>query len=248
MWHGGLMPGYARFARFYDAAMDDPAPRADRVIEWIGRHQPDAVSLLELGCGTGSILARLNGIPSLTGLDRSPEMLAVASHKVPRAHLFEGDMESFRLGQRFDVVACIFDSLNHLLTFDAWQSMFRSVYEHLQPGGLFIFDVNTMGELRRLGDEPPWVYDFELGVLIMDVTFAHDGGSQAMSQWDIRIFEHLGHDRYDLHREQIGELGVELSLIRSVLDPNFDLLEQADEIGAVPTEDSVKAHFAYRRR
>jgi SAM-dependent methyltransferase len=242
------MPGYARFARFYDAAMDDPGPRADRVIEWIDRHHPDAASVLELGCGTGSILTRLDGIPSLTGLDHSPEMLAVARAKVRRARLVEGDMAAFRLDEQFDVVVCVFDSLNHLLTFDAWQSMFRSVYDHLRPGGLFIFDVNTLGELKRLGDEPPWVYDFDQGVLIMDVAFAHDGGSQGTSQWDIRIFEHLGDGRYDLHHEQIGELGVDLSLIRSALDPNFVLLEQADEIGGFPTDESVKAHFAFRRR
>jgi hypothetical protein len=41
---------------------------------------------------------------------------------------------------------------------------------------------------------------------------------------------------------------VDLSLIRSALEPNFVLLEQADEIGAVATDDSVKAHFAFRRR
>ena len=80
------MLAYERFARFYDAAMDDPAPRAARG----GRvHRPlpaGAETLLELGCGTGSILAHLtsvDGLTRLTGLDRSPEMLAVARRKVP---------------------------------------------------------------------------------------------------------------------------------------------------------------------
>src|ERR1019366_8141144 len=135
------MPAYDRFSAFYDAVMDDPEPRADRVVASIDRYLPRAASLLELGCGTGSILARLTTLPSLTGLDRSPEMLAVARKKVSNARLFEGDMESFSLGERFDVVICVFDSLNHLLTFDAWRSMFDAVYDHLVDGGLFIFDV-----------------------------------------------------------------------------------------------------------
>jgi len=42
------------FARFYDDAMDDPAPRAARVVEFIDRYLPEAETLLELGCGTGS--------------------------------------------------------------------------------------------------------------------------------------------------------------------------------------------------
>jgi SAM-dependent methyltransferase len=237
------VPAYERFARFYDAAMDDPAPRAARVLGFIDRHRPDAVSLLELGCGTGSILSRLTPIPSLTGLDQSPEMLALAEHKVPRARLVQGDMSSFSLGERFDVIVCVFDSLNHLLTFAAWESTFAAVYEHLNEGGLFILDVNTVGELRRLGEEPPWVYEFDDNILIMDVSIAGDG----LSLWDIRIFEHVGESQYLLHHEEIGELAIGLARLRASLAKWFDLLEEASDSGGRPTDDSVKAHLALRR-
>ncbi len=237
------MPDYELFARFYDAAMDDPTPRGARVLRSIERFSPQASSVLELGCGTGSILAQLTGIPALTGLDRSPEMLAVASQKVPSARLLQGDIEEFWLDERFDVVVCVFDTLNHLLTFEAWQAMFEAVYDHLVEDGLFIFDVNTVGELRRLGEEPPWVFDFGEHVLIMDVSFAADG----LSEWDIRIFEHIGGSRFELHRERIGELGVSLSRIRAALQPRFALLEETSDSGEAPTDSSVKAYFAYRR-
>jgi SAM-dependent methyltransferase len=237
------MPGYERFARFYDAAMDDPGPRAARVLDFIDRHRPGALTLLELGCGTGSILSRLTPIPSLTGLDQSPEMLALAGGKVPRARLIEGDMSSFSLGERFDVIICVFDSLNHLLTFAAWESMFAAVHDHLTEGGLFVLDVNTVGELRRLGDEPPWVYEFDDNVLIMDVSLAEAG----LSMWDIRIFEHVGESQYLLHHEEIGELGIGLSQLRAALATRFELLEEVSEVGGRPTDDSVKAHFALRR-
>jgi SAM-dependent methyltransferase len=237
------VPEYERFARFYDAAMDDPSPRGARVLGSIERYLPRASSVLELGCGTGSILAQLTAFPVLTGLDRSPEMLAVASQKVPSARLLQGDIEQFWLGERYDVVVCVFDTLNHLLTFDAWQSMFEAVYDHLTEDGLFIFDVNTLGELRRLGQEPPWVFDFDGHVLIMDVSFAEGG----LSEWDIRIFEHRGGSRFDLHREQIGELGVSLHRIKAALQPRFTLLEETSDSGEAPTDSSVKAYFTYRR-
>jgi SAM-dependent methyltransferase len=238
---------YERFSSFYDAVMDDPGPRADQVTTWIDRYLPHASSLLELGCGTGSILARMPSTLSLTGLDRSPEMLAVARGKVPTARLVEVDMTSFSLEESFDVVVCVFDSLNHLLSFADWQSMFDSVHQHLSQDGLFIFDVNTLGELRRLGEEPPWVYDFDEGVAIIDVAFAEDGMSDGLSLWDIRIFEQAGEDRYALHHEQIGELAVPLSLIKTTLAGDFLLLEEVDENGQLPTDDSVKGHFCYRR-
>lgn len=239
------MPAYEQFARFYDAVMDDPGPRATRVLEFVRHYRPDATSLLELGCGTGSILVRLTVDPPLrlTGLDRSPEMLAIAAQKVPGARLVEGDMASFSLDERFDVVACVFDSLNHLLTFEEWQSMFDAAHRHLTEGGLLVFDVNTVGELRRLGNEPPWVYDFGENVMIMDVDFADDG----ISWWDIQIFEHVGESQYLLHHEEIGELGVGLQRIRAALEPRFELLDQQDENGDPPTDESVKAHFAFRR-
>ena len=241
------MAAYERFSSFYDAVMDDPAPRAQQVLEWVNKYLPDASSLLELGCGTGSILERLRSVPSLTGLDLSPEMLAVAQEKVPDARLVEGDMKAFSLEQRFDVVICVFDSLNHLLSFGDWQSMFEVVHQHLVDGGLFIFDVNTLGELRRLGDEPPWVYDFDQGVAIIDVSFAEDGMSEGVSLWDIRVFEHVGDGRYDLHQEQIGELAVPLSELKSALEGKYLLLEEVNENGDLPTDESVKGHFCYRR-
>jgi SAM-dependent methyltransferase len=238
------VPDYDRFARFYDAAMDDPRPRGARVLASIDRHLPRASSILELGCGTGSILAQLTAYPALTGLDRSPEMLAVASEKVPSARLLLGDIGDFWLGERFDVVVCVFDTLNHLLAFEAWQSMFDSVYDHLVEDGLFIFDVNTVGELRRLAEEPPWVFEFGEHTLIMDVA----PGEGGLSEWDIRIFEHLGDSRYELHHEQIGELGVSLRRIASALEPRFTLLEASSDSGETPTDSSVKAYFTYRRR
>jgi SAM-dependent methyltransferase len=237
------VPDYDLFARFYDAAMDDPRPRGARVLASIDRYLPQAASVLELGCGTGSILAQLTGFPVLTGMDRSPEMLAVASAKVPAARLLLGDIGDFWLGERFDVVVCVFDTLNHLLTFDAWRSMFDSVYDHLVEDGLFIFDVNTVGELRRLGEEPPWVYEFDEHVLIMDVALAEDG----LSEWDIRIFEHLGGSHYQLHHEQIGELGVRLRRITAALEAKFTLLEANSDSGEAATDSSVKAYFTFRR-
>ena len=242
------MPAYERFAAFYDAVMDDPGPRADRVAAWIDRFRPGAATLLELGCGTGSILARLPSVPSLTGLDRSPGMLAVARQKVPGARLVEGDMTSFSLDERFDVVVCVFDSLNHLLSFGDWRSMFDAVHRHLVDDGLFVVDVNTVGELRRLGDEPPWVWDFDEGTAIIDVSFAEDADHQGVSSWDVRVFEHVGGDRYTLHQEQIRELGVPLDRVRAALGERFELLDEVGDDGEPPTDDSVKAHFACRRR
>jgi len=242
------MVAYERFAAFYDVVMDDPAPRASRVNSTIARYRPEAASILELGCGTGSILARLDTGAALTGLDRSPAMLAIAAAKVPGAQLVEGDMASFDLGRRFDVVASVFDSVNHLCDVASWVSMFANVHDHLTDGGLFVLDVNTVGELRRLGEEPPWVYDFEGGTAIIDVSFALDPEGLGVTDWDIRIFEQISGTGYQLHHECIGELALPLERVRALLAEGFDLLEEVDEDGLPATDASVKAYYALRRK
>jgi SAM-dependent methyltransferase len=242
------LAGYERFAPFYDEVMDDPAPRAARVVDAIERFRPGAMSLLELGCGTGAMLERLTAVPALVGLDRSSEMLRIARAKVPGAAFLQGDLSSFAFGRRFDVVICVFDTLNHVLAFERWLSAFDAVASHLVDGGLFVFDVNTIGELRRLDEEPPGVYDFDRGVAIIDVAFAGVGGDCGMSQWDVRIFEDVGNGRYRLHHERIGELGVDIARVRSAVEARFDLLEIIDERGGPADDDSAKAHFFLRGR
>ncbi len=241
------MPAYEQLAAFYDVVMDDPDPRAERVDAAIERFRPDARSLLELGCGTGAILARLNTTAALTGFDLSPEMLGIAARTVPGAHLILGDMSDFDLGHRFDVIICVFDSINHLMDVAAWSSLVRCVHAHLADDGIFVLDVNTIGELRRLGDDLPWVYDFDGGTAIIDVAFAEDSHGLGVSDWDFRVFERVTSSRYELHHERIGEIALPLDRVRQLLADGFDLLEEVDEDGLPATDESVKAYYVLRR-
>jgi predicted TPR repeat methyltransferase len=119
-------------------------------LELIRAAKPDAKNVLELGCGTGSILKHLQDAYEVSGLDISGKMVSVARKKVPRAKLFQQDMVDFRIDGRFDVIVCGFDSINHVRRFSDWKKVFAAVCRHLSPGGCFIFDINT---LRKL--EPP---------------------------------------------------------------------------------------------
>ena len=119
------MPAYADFARFYDQVMGDRTPVIERIRGYVRRYLPDAGTLLELGCGTGAVLAGLADGLRVTGIDRSPEMLAAATGRnLAGARLVQADITEFSLGTRFDVVICVFDTLNHLPAFGAWQAMF----------------------------------------------------------------------------------------------------------------------------
>jgi len=242
--HDGGVTDYTDFARFYDRIMGDRADEITRVQGYIGKHLPHARSLLELGCGTGALLAGLTPGLAVTGIDRSPDMLARAAESVPAATLVQADMTGFRLDGGFDVAICMFDTLNHLLSSDGWLSLFSRVHEHLTEGGLFIFDVNTAGRLRRLNGAAPYVDEFDGNVVIMTVRSTDAG----LSLWETRIFEHKHGDMYRLHHERIHELGVPLGRISAALAARFELLEQASLDGSPVSDESDRVFFAYRRR
>jgi SAM-dependent methyltransferase len=249
-WQDCRVPAYAEFAAFYDEIMGDRSAEVERLRNYIRRYHPSARSLLELGCGTGAMLAGLAPDLAVTGVDRSPEMLAVAARRGLPAELVQADMTAFSLRTTFDVVICVFDTLNHLARFESWREMFERVHEHMADGGLFVFDVNTVGRLRRLWQGPAFAADFGENTMIMDVLPAGSGdnGAGELSTWTVRIFERVAGDTFRLHAERIPELGVPLATIREALAANFDVLEEAGLDGGPATDDSSRAFFACRHR
>ncbi len=117
--------------------------------EVIGRHQPEAETWLDLCCGAGSLLEMVceNGF-SATGVDISRHQLKYARENAPCAKLVHADVREFSLPEKFDVITCMFDSLNYLTTKRDLTRAFRRARHHLHDEGLFIFDVNTFEGLR----------------------------------------------------------------------------------------------------
>src|SRR5574340_383525 len=105
---------------------------------------------LELACGTGRVtlpLAR-NGV-EITGLDISPNMLAVAARKLAaeprevreRVRLVPGDMSAFNLGARFPLIVIPFRAFQAMLTREEHRGCLRCCREHLRPDGRLAINV-----------------------------------------------------------------------------------------------------------
>ena len=114
--------------------------RSELISELLSREFPDAKTLLEVGCGTGGVLAHLRAKHpelSLTGSDLLPETLSVARDRVPDATFFQADIRNLPYTEEFDVV-CALDVIEHLDEDDlAVEEIARSV----RPGGGVIFAV-----------------------------------------------------------------------------------------------------------
>lgn len=162
------MAGYSAFAQFYDALTENVeyAKRADYLLELLKRlgHQPDLA--LDLACGTGSLTLELyrRGV-DVYGVDASVEMLSEARLKCAEAGadiLFLcQEMRSLDLYGTVDTVFCTLDSLNHLQGADQVQKAFSKVSFFMDPGGWFIFDMNTPYKHEKVLANNTFVYDTE---------------------------------------------------------------------------------------
>ena len=166
-------------------------------------------------------------------------MLSIARKKVPRSKLFRQDMVDFRINARFDVIFCVFDSINHLRRFSDWKKVFAAVRRHLLPGGCFIFDINTQRKLERLIAGPPWVHRFGRNLLIIDVTALPSGGSN----WNVKVFEHLDGSRYALHEEDIVEVSFPLRQVVAALRADYVKVRVIDPERSRPSAKSERLFF-----
>ncbi|HNV69081.1 MAG TPA: class I SAM-dependent methyltransferase [Candidatus Ozemobacteraceae bacterium] len=102
--------------------------------------------VLELCCGTGRLTIPLHqaGIP-ISGLDITPTMLDAARAKCAKAGLqiplHQGDIRTFDLAKKFSLIFIPFNSLQHTYSIEDLEAVFSRVKAHLNPDGLFIFDV-----------------------------------------------------------------------------------------------------------
>lgn len=102
--------------------------------------RPDAATLLEVGCGTGQFLVRLQDSFDVEGLDISAEMLDVARRRTPGIPLHRGDMRTFDLGRKFDAVLCLFSSIGYMVTLADLRGALANMARHLDDGGVLIVD------------------------------------------------------------------------------------------------------------
>ncbi len=148
---------YGGFAHVYDRLMDDvPYGKwADQYYRLFRRFGCRAGLGLDLGCGTGAItmeLARRGA--DMIGVDLSADMLAVAKEKAAAEGLdilyLNQDMRDFELYGTVDFIVSSLDCMNYVTNKNDLKRVFRLANNYLEPGGLFIFDVNTEYKLGTI--------------------------------------------------------------------------------------------------
>jgi len=115
----------------------------------VRKELPRAKTWLDLCCGSGSLLRLVseNGFAA-TGVDISRHQIQHARQNVPQARFVIQDIRQLSLNSKFDVITCMFDSLNYLTTKRDLLKTIRKAKRHLAQGGIFAFDMNTFTGLQ----------------------------------------------------------------------------------------------------
>ncbi|MCW1969723.1 MAG: class I SAM-dependent methyltransferase [Anaerolineae bacterium] len=170
---------YGLLARYYDlqhsALIDDIPMYINLAREYknaAGRDAvADPVTVLEIGSGTGRIMAPLVSVGiHVVGVDESEAMLAIAQERLAqlpkhdRYTLITADACKIELGRTFDMVVVALNTFLHNLTRDNQLAMLRTAYAHLRPGGSLIIDLPPNDEMANQPDDG----EFEFEARIID--------------------------------------------------------------------------------
>ncbi|MBS1707433.1 MAG: class I SAM-dependent methyltransferase [Armatimonadetes bacterium] len=181
------MPSFGPIAPHYDVLMANVPYEM-----WAGyyrlllatiEHDPD--TLLDVCCGTGNVAEiMVEAGYQVSGFDISPGMVEEAKRKAAAKGLAidyaVADARTVELGRTFDGAFSFFDSLNYITELEGFRAAIRQVARHLEPGGSFVFDLNTayafeqamfdQVELRRNAKiRYHWKGDYDPGTRIIRV-------------------------------------------------------------------------------
>ena len=166
---------FTALAEYYDALNGaDYGKYADYVEQAVKKYGRgfEESPVLDLGCGTGSLTLELSRRGyDMIGADISYDMLNVAMQRSAgeRILYLRQDMRAFELYGSVKAVVCALDGINYLPSLADVRKCFSLVNNYLDPGGVFLFDVNT-----------PW--RFENAYRSRDI-FTQDGSGAVYMGW-----------------------------------------------------------------
>ena len=140
---------YSRLAAEYDANIGIPFFEQTRNVfeRLVQKYGIRFRSAADIGCGTGLFARYLKMSRGITvfAVDLSEPMLRIAQRNCCGTNvvLLRQDIRRLQLPQKVDLITANFDTLNHIVRKEDLRKTLRRVFENLNPGGHFIFDVVT---------------------------------------------------------------------------------------------------------
>ena len=212
---------YNNFAAVYDslAFNSQYSERAEYVADLLKKRGKNQGILLDLGCGTGNFSVAFSDRGfDVIAVDISPECLCEAQNKANGRNILFlcQDMTELDLYGTIDCCICLFDTLNHLPDKAAFEKAIARVSLFMNPGGVFIFDVNTEYKHKFVLANNTFVIDTDDVYLVWRNSTA--GSLETRLKLDFFIKNPDG--TFEKRSDSFTERPFETKYIKSVLENN----------------------------
>ena len=231
---------YGEFAKIYDELINEDINYDEMVTRIINICEDENInfnSYLDVACGTGNVTMRLaTKFRDIFAVDLSEDMLREAFEKF-KANRIKGkvicqDMTELTLNKKFDLITSVLDSTNYIIEEDGIESYFKSIYDHLNDDGIFIFDINSYYKLSEILGNNIYTYSEEEVFYTWENTFEDDLLSMFLT-----FFVKKG-DLYERFEEEHLERAYKEDEIETYLkNANLEVINKFDGY----TNDKVKS-------
>ena len=240
------MEAYTGFAAVYDIFMDNVPYE-----EWSSylhglllEHGIEEGIVLDLGCGTGAMTERLAAFGyDMIGVDLSEDMLAIASEQNEEGILYLcQDMCELELYGTAKAMVSVCDSINYLLEEDEIICPLQSVNRYLEPGGIFIFDFNTVYKYETVLGDTTICENREEGSFIWENYYDKE---EQINEYDLTLFIREEEQLYRKFEETHYQRGYSLEQMHTLVEEaGMEFLAAYDaETKKSPTADSERIYI-----
>ncbi len=242
---------YNALAAYYDHLGEhiDYKRYAEAAKELLFEHGEGTSGLvLDLACGTGSIALELDRLGmEVIAVDASSEMLNQAREKASEAGadiLFLcQDMRELDLYGTIDMAVCGVDSLNYLTSVKDLEKCFSLVHNFLEPGGVFLFDMNTKEKFKTVYGNNSYVFEEDGVFCVWQNDYNEKRGT---CDFYVTVFSEEEDGRYyredECHREKCYSHRTVINLLKKC---GFEVLGTYSDLYFEPSKkDDLRTFFA----
>lgn len=248
------MEAYTGFAQVYDEFMDN-IPYEEWGAYLLGLLKEYGVTeglVLDMGCGTGSITEYLGQAGyDMIGIDNSEDMLSIAMEKAAEKELnilyLLQDMREFELYGTVAAAVSICDSMNYITEPEELWEVFRLVNNYLDPGGLFIFDLNTPYKYKEILADSVIAENREDCAFIWDNYYDEES---SINEYDLSVFVEEEKDCFRRYREIHYQRSYPLEEIKELLlQAGMEFVTAYDAFTReAPKDDSERIYVIAREK
>ena len=246
------MNAYHAFALVYDRMMEEiPYEEwCNFVTDQLKKFGIEDGLMLELGCGTGTLTEMFDAKGfDMIGVDNSEEMLAEAVEKREqsgRSILYlNQDMREFELYGTVRGIVSICDSMNYLTEYEDLVQVLRLANNYLDPGGVFIFDLNTVYKYSEILGEQTIAENRDEGSFIWENYFDQEEG---INEYDLTLFIREEDGRFRKYEETHFQRAYEQKEVEEAIrEAGMELVAVYDAFTKEPPKpDSERLYFVVR--